>query len=157
MAGLAMNISLLSQLYDRYRFGLAIANVSGRRLLFPWPQITGLRFEREENWEVARWSRGSFVSAAWRGVVLNPSEVREFGYDVVPCDSDSPDEQFMRWRVKLNPGVYIVSYRMFMDERYHDLDSHCQIKNVREQAASEVAEAWLGDAVSNELRIVHPH
>ena len=63
--------------------------------------------------------------------------------------------RFDRWCVDLQPGTYDVSYRLQVDADYFDPDSHYGLPQLRREAESHSAKVWLGDAVSNELRLVY--
>ena len=69
-----------------------------------------------------------------------------------------PDETVERadtFCIELEAGEYDVSYRMSVDEDYFDADSHYQLPELRREAVRRGAVGWMGEAVSNRVRIVH--
>jgi hypothetical protein len=159
---LCLHVRLHTQSQGRYEFVLAVRNEAAARLLIPLPEITGLRFRRRGDEREAEWRTFSFQTSNWAGMTLEPSEVREVNLKVVTCTARRPptEQEIMlgrddRWCIDLQPGTYDVAYRLRVDDFYFDPDSHYRLSQVRKIAASKAAEAWIGEAVSNEIRLVH--
>jgi hypothetical protein len=150
-----LSVRLLDNSEGRYQLALAVRNESANRLLIPWPEIIGFRFQAVGGSKVANWGCSWLQSSSWGGGVLQPGEAREFVFSVVACSATPRPTEDDRWCVDLQPGAYDVSYRLQVDADYFDPDSHYRLPQMRREAESHSAEVWLGEAVSNELRLVY--
>lgn len=159
---LELTLRLIGRPDRYYEFALSILNRSGRTLLLPIPPITDLRFRRVADGEIAGWYTRMLLHCDWVGLVLGPGERRTIPLHAVVQAEPGPDDEGGagdgiddRWQVDLRPGPYDVSYRLAVDEDYHDGNSHYRIEHVRREAADTGAAAWVGEAISDTIRVEH--
>ena len=159
---LSLVLRLFGQADGRYQFVLTVYNLSADRLLVPRPDVIGLRFRPAGSAEEAQWYTRTLQVSRWKGDVLNPSQALDVAFSAVACSARRPPthedviaDRFEPWCVELRPGAYDVSYRLSVDDNYFEPNSHYRLSNVRREAESRGARAWTGEAVSNELRVVH--
>ena len=159
---LSLMIRLLGYRDGRYGLNLSMRNSSAGRLLIPSPEVADFAFVSVADGREAQWGTYLFVSSRWVGLTLEPWEEREFPFRAIVCGATKfpvgPAETVDRadtFCVELAAGEYDVSYRMCVDEDYFDPDSHCRLPELRREALRWGAVVWIGEAVSNQVRIVH--
>jgi hypothetical protein len=144
-----------------YRFRVTSRNDSQVKLYLPLPEITGLRFKDIATQEEAEWFCRSLVNARSDGFSLRPTESRSFEWRVRPKSARASDEDsteqlawdYRRWSVGLKSGTYLVCYRWMVDADYFDPDSHMRLPDLEYEADQAGAVVWLGQALSNALRV----
>jgi hypothetical protein len=136
-----------------YRYSLMITNDSSVRLLFPFPEITGLVFQARGVRQDADWGTSILVSGAGGGHALDPGQSREFNFDVRTSQIERPKEEdlsdYYRWSVALGPRRYDTRFRFGVDSGYFDPVSHWELPELEELAYRENATVWLGQTTSN--------
>ena len=156
---ISLSLDLLENAASELRFRLTLNNRSDVRLLFPAPEIIGIRFRNMATSEECEWYTSLFVSVSCGEFALNVGESRHFDWRVRPCGVERPkdwsgDFNYYRWEVATPPGPYSVCYRWRMDENFFDGDSHCRLPDLQFAAEQQHAEVWLGEAVSNSIELV---
>jgi hypothetical protein len=153
----SLELELLEQAADSLRFRLAVRNCSSVKLLFPYPEIRGLRFGNKASRQESEWYTQLLVSASWAGFTLQPGGIKAIEYRVRPCAVESPAEDdhtdYFRWCVELPAGEYLAWFRFQVDEDYFCGDSHYHYEDLLREAESERAIVWTGEARSNRVHL----
>lgn len=158
---LTLQLVLLDQQPDVFAFRLSIRNESPTPLLLPTPRALGLRFRDAHTGRAAKLHLDSEFRIAenwWEGFTLQPGEMREIILAVgtrqgAPRFHEGCGHCDESWRVELEAGEYEVTYRYRMDPDGYHLDSQYDPLELRKKARVNRAEVWVGEAVSNSLRI----
>jgi hypothetical protein len=154
---LILSLELLEQEAWGFRFRMTAENRSRVKLLLPSPEIIGIRFGNVETMKEAEWFTGLLVSAARGEFALQTSESRSFEWRVRPCDVERPestdDFNYFRWCTEIPIGNYLVWYQWRVDENYFAPDSHMKLPNLESVAKREGAVVWMGQALSNRIRV----
>jgi hypothetical protein len=153
-----LTLDLIEQGFWGFHFCLTITNLSPDRLLLPHPEIHGLRFVSEVTRKEAEWDTCLLVSAKGVVIILNPGECRKLDWRVRPWEVERPGDDdgsdYYRWGVDVSKGAYVVSFSWKVDGSYFDPDSHMELKDLEDWARDERARVWLGEALSNCVRVV---
>lgn len=157
---LSLSLELLDQTARGLLFRMTVENWSSVKLFLPYPEITGLKFGNTATLQQAEWYTSLLVSAAGGGFALQPGESRPTEWAVRPCHVERPAEDdpsgYCRWCVELHAGEYQVWFQWNVDRDYFDPDSHMRHPDLERLAEDEGAVVWLGQVVSNRLRVVRP-
>ena len=158
---ISLPLEMLGQSAECLQFQLIFQNTSGVKLLFPYPEIVGIRFGNRATMQESNWGTELLVNSTWAGFTLQPNEVKAIEYRVRPFTVESPHEDdditdYSRWCVDLPAGEYLVWFQYHVGEDYFCPDSHYRFKDLLREAESEEAVVWIGEIMSNRLHMVRP-
>lgn len=155
---LSLWLELLDQAPECLRFRLTFCNQSDVKMLFPFPEIHGLRFRNIAAKQESEWYTRLLVSASWAGFTLLPGEEKVIEYRVRPHHIEAPrtddHSDYYRWCVELPPGEYSVWFRFEVGDGYFCPDSHYRYDDLLREAKEIQAKLWKGQVQSNQLYLI---
>jgi hypothetical protein len=155
---LSLSLELMEQEAWGFRLRLTVQNHSPIKLFLPFLEIHGLRFVNTSTMQESDWGTCLLVSAEGGGFSLEPSASRLIDWRVRPCDIERPESEddfdYYRWCVEVPAGEYLVWFQLRLDTDFFDPDSHMRLPDLEHLAEREGATVWLGEVVSNRIRVV---